>query len=125
MRRQVNRRGREKDRERERSQDFKTDFFLGGGDCGNHLVSCCDLKWGDLTDISMRLSLSNRVVSHVDHQFPSRSMSLTAGKEKNPDPSCLLSLFFFSERLECSSETDNRGTTTPRTKIYIYTLSCQ
>lgn len=34
-------------------------------------------------------------------------------------------LFLFSERRKCNSETDNRGTTTPRTKIYIYTLSCQ
>lgn len=34
-------------------------------------------------------------------------------------------MFLFSERRECSSETDNRGTTTLRTKIYIYTLSCQ
>lgn len=34
-------------------------------------------------------------------------------------------MFLISERRECSSETDNRGTTTLRTKIYIYTLSCQ
>lgn len=33
--------------------------------------------------------------------------------------------FSFCESGECSSETDNRGTTTFRTKIYMYTLSCQ
>lgn len=40
-------------------------------------------------------------------------------------PKLPLCVPFSSERSECSSETDNRGTTTFRTKIYIYTLSCQ
>lgn len=39
------------------------------------------------------------------------------------DPSCRCR-FLIGERRKTSSETDNGGTT-PRTKIYIYTLSCQ